>query len=81
MTVDTIFICFCEDITENDGASRPYFMSTELMNVMKKLKGEAGGDFNFGNVSSYPKLSSQTYSTITQQPQFYSSGQRNFHVA
>jgi hypothetical protein len=47
MTVDTIFLCFCEDIVENDGKSSPYYMSPELMDVMKKLKKEAGGDFNF----------------------------------
>lgn len=48
MTVDTIFICFCEDFVENDGVSSPYFMSPELMEIMRKLKEETGGDFNFG---------------------------------
>lgn len=48
MTVDTIFICFCDDCEENDGNTRPYFMSPELMDVMKKLKEESGGSFNFG---------------------------------
>lgn len=48
MTVDTIFICFCDDIVENDGVSRPFFMSPELMEIMKKLKEETGGHFDFG---------------------------------
>lgn len=70
MTVDSIFICFCEDITENDGISKAYYMSPDLMNVMKKLKEEAGGDFNFG--SSQQHVNPQPIS----QP--YSSSQKNF---
>ncbi|XP_052777048.1 choline transporter-like protein 1 [Mya arenaria] len=32
ITIDTIFLCFCEDCERNDGsASRPYFMSKNLM--------------------------------------------------
>lgn len=27
MTIDTIFLCFCEDCERNDGISRPYYMS------------------------------------------------------
>lgn len=50
MTVDTIFICFCDDMAENNGNSRPYFMSPELKNVMDKLKGEAGGSFAYGQI-------------------------------
>ena len=48
MTVDTIFICFCEDREQNDGNSRPYFMSVRMMEVMQELKQAAGGEFNFG---------------------------------
>ena len=29
-TIDTIFICFCEDVLLNDGVQRPYFMSIGL---------------------------------------------------
>lgn len=40
MTVDTIFLCYCEDVESNDGsASKPYFMSFGLKNVMEQLKG------------------------------------------
>lgn len=49
MAVDTIFICFCDDIVENDGAMNPYYMSQDLMDIMRELKNEAGGDFNFGS--------------------------------
>lgn len=31
MTIDTLFLCFCEDCEMNDGVTRPYFMSTNLM--------------------------------------------------
>jgi hypothetical protein len=49
MTVDTIFICFCEDSEVNDGITRPFFMSRELMEIMQELKGAAGGQFKFQN--------------------------------
>lgn len=48
MTIDTIFICFCEDCEQNDGINRPYFMSRGMMEVMQELKNAAGGEFNFG---------------------------------
>ena len=31
MTIDTVFICFCEDCERNDGIMKPYFMSKGLM--------------------------------------------------
>lgn len=44
MTLDTILICFCEDCEENNGTDRPYFMSDELMQVMKELCQLTGRD-------------------------------------
>jgi hypothetical protein len=44
MTVDTIFICFCIDVEENDGAKYPFYMSEGLYNVimdMKEFKGSS----------------------------------------
>ncbi|XP_062554590.1 choline transporter-like protein 1 isoform X1 [Armigeres subalbatus] len=38
MTVDTIFICFCEDCECNDGISRPYYMSRGLMEFVQNSK-------------------------------------------
>lgn len=35
MAIDTIFICFCEDYEENDGLSKPYYMSRELMEFVE----------------------------------------------
>jgi len=35
MTIDTIFICFCEDCDRNDGISKPYFMSAGLMEFVE----------------------------------------------
>nr|XP_061790652.1 choline transporter-like protein 5-B [Nerophis lumbriciformis] len=37
MCVDTLFLCFCEDLERNDGsASRPYYMSPELRKILHK---------------------------------------------
>ncbi|XP_053189399.1 choline transporter-like protein 2 isoform X1 [Scomber japonicus] len=37
MCVDTLFLCFLEDLERNDGtAERPYFMSQSLLNLLKK---------------------------------------------
>lgn len=38
MIIDTIFICFCEDCERNDGLTRPYYMSTGLMDFVEKSK-------------------------------------------
>lgn len=38
MTVDTIFLCFCEDCERNDGISRPYYMSRGLMEFVQNSK-------------------------------------------
>jgi hypothetical protein len=47
MTVDTIFISFCDDLDKNNGMDRPYYMSRELMEAMQEAKQIAGGSFNF----------------------------------
>ncbi|TNN33856.1 Choline transporter-like protein 2 [Liparis tanakae] len=39
MCVDTLFLCFCEDLERNDGSSeRPYFMSPELHEILSKTQ-------------------------------------------
>ncbi|XP_044202191.1 choline transporter-like protein 2 isoform X1 [Thunnus albacares] len=39
MCVDTLFLCFCEDLERNDGSSeRPYYMSPELHEILSKAK-------------------------------------------
>ncbi|GLH03077.1 Choline transporter-like protein 1 [Gryllus bimaculatus] len=38
MAIDTIFLCFCEDCEENDGLSRPYYMSRGLMEFVQNSK-------------------------------------------
>jgi len=30
MALDTLFLCFCEDICENNGTTKPYFMRDTL---------------------------------------------------
>jgi len=36
MTLDTIFICFCEDQQRNNGKDRPYFSSPRLVKFMRE---------------------------------------------
>ncbi|TSK87520.1 Choline transporter-like protein 2 [Bagarius yarrelli] len=37
MCVDTLFLCFCEDLERNDGsAARPYYMSSTLHDILTK---------------------------------------------
>ncbi|XP_063759355.1 choline transporter-like protein 2 isoform X2 [Eleginops maclovinus] len=39
MCVDTLFLCFCEDLERNDGsAERPYYMSSALREILLKDK-------------------------------------------
>ncbi|XP_019868006.1 choline transporter-like protein 1 [Aethina tumida] len=40
--VDSIFICFCEDMLMNDGISKPYAMSKGLMEFIEKSKAVIG---------------------------------------
>ncbi|KAL7012090.1 hypothetical protein ACKWTF_014622 [Chironomus riparius] len=42
MTVDTIFICYCIDVEENDGAQNPYYMSDSLKKIMTEMTIFAG---------------------------------------
>jgi solute carrier family 44 protein 1 (choline transporter-like protein) len=37
-TVDTLFICFCEDKSINDGTTKPYYMSKGLMQFVENSK-------------------------------------------
>ncbi|XP_032484899.1 choline transporter-like protein 2 isoform X1 [Phocoena sinus] len=44
MCVDTLFLCFCEDLERNDGSQeRPYFMSPELRDILLKESAEEEG--------------------------------------
>ncbi|XP_010743276.1 choline transporter-like protein 2 isoform X2 [Larimichthys crocea] len=41
MCVDTLFLCFCEDLERNDGsAERPYYMSSTLHEILWENKAE-----------------------------------------
>ncbi|CAG9768393.1 unnamed protein product [Ceutorhynchus assimilis] len=37
-TIDTLFVCYCEDNLLNDGMSKPYYMSNEFMGFMEKSR-------------------------------------------
>ncbi|XP_023200697.1 choline transporter-like protein 4 isoform X1 [Xiphophorus maculatus] len=42
MCVDTLFLCFLEDLERNDGSlQKPYFMSTNLMKILNKSNKQA----------------------------------------
>ncbi|XP_033738048.1 LOW QUALITY PROTEIN: choline transporter-like protein 1 [Pecten maximus] len=41
ITIDTIFLCFCEDCEMNDGVTKPFYMSKDLMVYLEKSKQEA----------------------------------------
>ncbi|XP_073659353.1 choline transporter-like protein 2 isoform X1 [Tursiops truncatus] len=44
MCVDTLFLCFCEDLERNDGSQeRPYFMSPQLRDILLKESAEEEG--------------------------------------
>lgn len=56
MAVDTLFLCFLEDLERNDGTpSRPYFMSKGLQRVVGKMQ-KFNADQPMVNVQSQPKL-------------------------
>ncbi|XP_034567056.1 choline transporter-like protein 2 isoform X2 [Notolabrus celidotus] len=41
MCVDTLFLCFCEDLERNDGsAARPYYMSSTLREILWKKEAD-----------------------------------------
>ncbi|XP_049981492.1 choline transporter-like protein 2 isoform X1 [Alexandromys fortis] len=43
MCVDTLFLCFCEDLERNDGSQeRPYFMSPEMRDIFLKGSPQEG---------------------------------------
>ncbi|KAL7012087.1 hypothetical protein ACKWTF_014619 [Chironomus riparius] len=44
MTVDTVFICYCIDIEENDGEENPYYMSDKLRSVMMGMENPNDGN-------------------------------------
>lgn len=76
MTVDTIFICYCDDCDENDGSAQPYFMSPKLMIIMQKLKDENKTELphelqpmnqDLNNTQYYNALP-QSYEVHNQQP-------------
>ena len=39
MAVDTLFLCFLEDLERNDGSQqKPYYMSTSLKKILGKME-------------------------------------------
>jgi hypothetical protein len=42
MTIDTIFISFCIDIEENDGETKPFYMSDSLKSIIMDMKEKSG---------------------------------------
>merc|ERR550519_283297 len=47
MAVDTLFLCFLEDLERNDGtAERPYYMSKDLQKILGKMRAEANNELS-----------------------------------
>lgn len=47
MAVDTLFLCFLEDLERNDGSQeRPYYMSKDLQKILGKMQSEAHNEFS-----------------------------------
>ena len=38
MAVDTLFLCFLEDLERNDGQDKPYYMSKSLKKILGKME-------------------------------------------
>ncbi|GLV34017.1 Choline transporter-like 1 [Carabus blaptoides fortunei] len=62
MAIDTIFLCFCEDCEQNDGLSRPYFMSRELMQFVKNSNKVMDKNWE-ANQHNYDDITARVYST------------------
>ena len=42
MAVDTLFLCFLEDLERNDGSrEKPYYMSSSLKKILGKMENVA----------------------------------------
>lgn len=45
MVIDTLFMCFCEDVSQNDGSpGKEYFAPPSLMAFMNESSEGDGGD-------------------------------------
>ncbi|KAK8775663.1 hypothetical protein V5799_030994 [Amblyomma americanum] len=40
VAVDTLFLCFCEDCEQNNGGSKPYFVTDSLRAFMHETKND-----------------------------------------
>ena len=38
MAIDTIFLCFCEDCSRNDGINKPYYMSRVNQQIISTVR-------------------------------------------
>ncbi|CAG9810628.1 unnamed protein product [Chironomus riparius] len=88
MTIDTIFISFCIDLEENDGQTKPYYMSESLKNIITEMKEKSGGTLVLGpkgdpgfenrlyEANAVPMTSPPPYSQMNNsQPQYPHSQQ------
>lgn len=58
MTIETIFLCFCEDYGKNNGESKPYHMSRNLMEFIEKSR----------NLTKSRQTKRNEISTISRNP-------------
>lgn len=62
MAIDTIFLCFCEDCEQNDGLSKPFFMSRELFEFVKNSNKVMDKNWE-ANQHNYDHVTERVYST------------------
>ncbi|CAH1787745.1 unnamed protein product [Owenia fusiformis] len=60
MTIDTIFLCFCEDCERNDGVRKPYFMSKGLMAFVENSKEALDADKERKKTKALAKVITKT---------------------
>ena len=71
MAVDTLFLCFLEDLERNDGTpEKPYYMSKSLRQILGKMEKTARRT-NYRLVRS-PTDKPESESTMEQPPRVYS---------
>ncbi|KAG5673120.1 hypothetical protein PVAND_003194 [Polypedilum vanderplanki] len=61
-----MFICFCIDYENNNGKSKPYYMSPEFKETMQKLKQAKDGIFEFDKKEEVGQFIEETPSVVQQ---------------
>lgn len=69
MSIDTIFLCFCIDCEDNNGSTRPYFMSDGLRKVMTEMKKQVGETLVLGDEKQMELSDMSTMAMLAESEQ------------